>query len=67
LFDMEKKSYPKDEAASMNSIMMRLKEANDFFIVAVLEGVIIGFVNGTLSSDKKLSHESMTSHVPSVN
>eukprot|EP00466_Bigelowiella_natans_P019378 jgi/Bigna1/128029/aug1.5_g2737 len=62
---METRSYPPDEAASAKSLMMRIQNASDFFLVAMIGEEVIGFINGTLTSDEKnLTHDSMSKHDP---
>eukprot|EP00465_Bigelowiella_longifila_P000927 CAMPEP_0185281488 /NCGR_PEP_ID=MMETSP1359-20130426/66749_1 /TAXON_ID=552665 /ORGANISM="Bigelowiella longifila, Strain CCMP242" /LENGTH=208 /DNA_ID=CAMNT_0027876931 /DNA_START=111 /DNA_END=738 /DNA_ORIENTATION=+ len=65
LYHMETRSYPPDEAASAKSLMMRIRNASDFFLVAMIGENVIGFINGTLTSDQKnLTHDSMSKHEP---
>ena len=63
---LQSESYPEDEAASLQSIEKRIKEAKQFFVLAQIKGHnrIVGFVNGTLTSSSALTHESMFSHEP---
>ena len=52
LYDLEIASFPADEAASLEGMHMRQREASDFFYVGLQagEGQIVGFINGTKSS-----------------
>jgi len=61
---LERDSYPPEEAASREKIEFRITNARDYFMVTKLNGDIIGFVNGTLSREDKLTHESMSEHIP---
>jgi len=66
VYFLEQASYPEDEAASFNSLVLRATKANPYFMLAELQDgsgkQIVGFVNGTLASKRKLSHDTMTSH-----
>jgi GNAT superfamily N-acetyltransferase len=62
---MERISYPADEAASPESIRLRMTEAGAFFLVCYWNEIPCGFINGTLSTSQQLSHESMAEHKPS--
>jgi GNAT superfamily N-acetyltransferase len=65
LAQLEAASYPSDEAAAPATIRMRVREASPFFQVALIDGeVLAGFVNGTLSAEASLRHESMFKHDP---
>ena len=59
---------PKDEAASEENIRKRIHEAQPYFVLYLLEGAgsppIAGFVNGTLTTAKELTHEAMYKHEP---
>lgn len=54
------------EAASLQSLTYRCKNANDFFLVAEAEKggkqTIVAFVCGTLTAERKLTHDSMFEH-----
>ena len=59
---MELAYYPPDEAASPE--MMRFRRTNQFFLVALDETSVHGFINGTLSKGESLDHDSMSNHDP---
>ena len=62
---LEEASFPPDEAATRESLTLRLQEAGPFFYkLANTEerGKIVGFVNGTLIRGPDLHEESMTTH-----
>jgi GNAT superfamily N-acetyltransferase len=60
--------YPSDEAASREKLDFRIKNAGDYFLVAIrMEGdqlTVVGFVNGTCTHSPTLTHESMSTHEP---
>jgi len=61
---LELACFPEDEAASLSTIQMRLKEAGGFFWMLRGEGKVIGFINGTcIDGGDCIHHESMTTHV----
>lgn len=65
LVRMETESYPADEAADRGKIAYRIAHAQDNFIVFLnSNNEIIGFINGTRSSERTLSHDSMSVHEP---
>ncbi|KAJ0399451.1 hypothetical protein ATCC90586_003796 [Pythium insidiosum] len=62
---MEAASYPADEAADAAKIRFRLQQAPAFFRVARLrgdDGALVGFVNGTLSTEQTLTEHAMSTH-----
>jgi ribosomal protein S18 acetylase RimI-like enzyme len=67
---LEAASYPADEAASPENIAYRVRNAAPYFRVAVgssgdgndTTAEVLGFVNGTLSHEPSLTHESMSVH-----
>lgn len=64
---LEAASYDEADAAKPETIKFRLSEARDFFYVLVDKshgegGIIVGFINGTCSSDDNLTGNAMTSH-----
>lgn len=62
---LEQESFPSEEAASDESLTLRLKEAQEYFYsLKIDDGEIIGFVNGTCVASSELDHDCMTSHVP---
>lgn len=62
---LEAISYPPDEAATPAKIQYRIENANPFFCVLKRKdsGNIIGFVNGTCTTENVIFHESMSHHV----
>ena len=61
---LEAASYPADEAASEAVVRARIEQAPRCFLVAREEGALVGFVNGTRSAERTLSHATMRSHDP---
>ena len=65
-FAVEDSSYPADEAATLEKLKLRLREASEYFWGAYdASGNLKGFVCGTLTSATKLTDESMSTHEPS--
>ena len=62
IVELEQNCFPIDEAASGDTIRMRIEMASDFFVVFEIDDSICAFVNGTLTNSLELSHESMTNH-----
>ena len=66
--EIESNSYPADEAASLDALCYRQRNAGDAFRGAFLKssGVLVGFVCGTISSETTLEHAAMEigGHVP---
>ncbi len=62
LSQIEYESYPPDESASYERMMMRQEVASDYFWTFSYNNNIIGFINGTCSSHDEIHHESMASH-----
>ena len=61
---LEAQCFPADEAASLETIQMRLRVAGDFFwMMQGGDGEIVGFVNGTCAQGAEIEHDSMTTHV----
>lgn len=71
LYNLEKISYPVDEAATFEKIQYRITHANDYFYVLKIDddahphqhGKILGFVNGTCVNEDTIHHDSMAHHV----
>jgi len=64
ILSLEQASFPADEAASDESLAMRLTTAPEYFYVYRTEdGEIVGFINGTCVANSDLDHDCMTSHV----
>lgn len=61
---LEAASFPSDEAASLESITYRLKNAPEYFYKYLDEdNKIVGFVNGTCMKTAEITHESMFEHI----
>ncbi|HEX3022048.1 MAG TPA: GNAT family N-acetyltransferase [Lachnospiraceae bacterium] len=54
---IEKKCFPKNEAASRNAIEERMKVFQNHFFVAQLGDEVIGFVNGCVSNEGRIRDE----------
>ena len=64
-FAIESSSYPEDEMATEEKLLMRIREAPEFFSGAfTAEGVLCGFICGTLTTSGELTDESMSLHEP---
>jgi uncharacterized protein len=61
--NIELASYPSDEAASLNSLTFRQKNALECFRGAYINNKLIGFICGTRTNDVRLTHISMDEHV----
>ena len=59
---IEEASYPSDEAATLSSLRYRQEEAGDYFLCAVLDDTVIGFVCATRC--QAFTHETMSKHDP---
>ena len=57
LAKIELASYPKEEAASKNSIRERIKYFGDYFWILEENGEILAFINGMVSGEKNLNDE----------
>ena len=64
ILDLEQASFPLDEAATDESLKLRLIEAPQYFYILKKSENIIGFINGTCISGPELHHDSMTTHNP---
>ena len=67
LAELERISFPEDEAATFESMLNRCEVANEFFMcfydnTAETQHIPIGFVNGTCSIETTIHHESMSTH-----
>jgi len=62
--ELEALSFPPDEMASYEAIIMRQKNASPYMIVVrnISDNRLIGFVNGTLTTKNEIHHESMSIH-----
>ena len=64
-FKAEIASFPPDEAATLEGMQMRRNEAGNVFCHLSTEcGRLIGFVNGTATTETQLTHQSMEQHEP---
>ena len=57
LNEIEQICFPPQEAASLKALESRLEVYGDSFLLAELDGVIIGFVNGSIIDDKVIHDE----------
>jgi 2'-5' RNA ligase len=65
IYELERQSFPADEAASREKIAMRVKNAPELFLIGRRKGKLFGFVNGTaVSSAIGLTHDTMSTHDP---
>ena len=64
ILELEQASFPLDEAATDESLKLRLAEAPHYFYILKKSENIIGFINGTCISGPELHHDSMTTHNP---
>ena len=62
LYEIEKASYPKDEAATREKLSYRIKHANDLFLVAMFNDKPIGYICATATLSDTLDYESMSTH-----
>ncbi|KAF5381611.1 hypothetical protein D9615_005428 [Tricholomella constricta] len=66
---IEQQGYPIDEAANLEAFEYRQSNAGDLFLGAYLAQPkgreLVGYVCSTLSPSESLTHESMSTHVPS--
>lgn len=64
LEELERKCFPADEAASLETILMRLQDAGAFFrlLKDPVGDVMIGMVNGTCCAGSVITHDSMFEH-----
>lgn len=64
-FAIESASYPEDEAATKEKLLLRMQEAPQFFRAALgANGQPCGFICGTLATSSVLTEESMSLHEP---
>jgi len=68
---LEEASYPPDEAATLDKLKFRIKNAGNLFMVACSpasspqdDDEVLGFICGTQAQGSKLTHDSMSSHDP---
>ncbi|KAI0635145.1 hypothetical protein C8Q77DRAFT_1277872 [Trametes polyzona] len=69
---IEARSYPEDEAGSLETFRYRQAQAPELFLGAFIPApggqgngrTLIGYVCATLSPDSTLTHDSMSTHVP---
>ena len=60
--DIELASYPADEAASLQSLTYRQKNAGNAFIGAYSQSNLVGFICGTCTNASNLEEETMSKH-----
>ncbi|KAJ3277065.1 hypothetical protein HDV01_000117 [Terramyces sp. JEL0728] len=63
-YELESQCYPEDEAASIETMTSRFKQAPDLFYGAFLDNELIGLVMATATQSKSITKESMTLHDP---
>jgi GNAT superfamily N-acetyltransferase len=62
---IEEDSFPEDEKASLEKILMRHETAGEYFRALVdVNDEIIGYINGTCIAQNYVTHESMETHDP---
>jgi PhzF family phenazine biosynthesis protein len=61
--DIELASYPADEAASLQSLTYRQREAPNAFIGMYEQNMLIGFICSTCTNSANLEEETMSTHV----
>eukprot|EP00755_Sulcionema_specki_P040187 Sspe_Gene.114212::Locus_99703_Transcript_1_1_Confidence_1.000_Length_626::g.114212::m.114212 len=60
---VEADSYPADEKADRDALQLRMREAADYFKMALDgDGSLVGYVCSTLTSTERLEEESMSLH-----
>ncbi len=64
LAQLESDSFAADEAASSDTINMRIENAGSYFKVLkhASDSKCLGFINGTCATSPKITHSSMTNH-----
>ncbi|GAA5877707.1 hypothetical protein JCM8547_003803 [Rhodosporidiobolus lusitaniae] len=66
-YEIETAGYPPDEAASLSSLETRQRDASLFFLGAYSpSSTLVGFICATLTPSPTLTHDSMSTHVPSA-
>ncbi|THH16313.1 hypothetical protein EW146_g4318 [Bondarzewia mesenterica] len=69
-YNIEIAGFPADEAGSLETFRYRQSQAPDLFLGAYLPSstptkrTLIAYINGTLSPSLTLTHESMSTHIP---
>ena len=64
-FELERASYPADEAATLEKLQMRAKYASEYFYGGYDDdGLLKSFVCGTLTNDGTITAQSMSTHEP---
>lgn len=63
---LEAVCFPADEAATLEQVRFRIREAGAFFLLGFEagSGELVAFVNGTLTAHATLTHDSMATHDP---
>ena len=62
LAEIEAEAFPVDEAADKAGINFRIKNAKQFFLKYIIDDVLIGYVNGTLTLEPEITHDCMAEH-----
>ena len=62
VLELEALGFPLDEAASRETLYFRFIFARQYFRVFCLDGEVIGYICGTLSSEDSLTEECMSNH-----
>ncbi|BGP51237.1 hypothetical protein JCM10450v2_007166 [Rhodotorula kratochvilovae] len=66
-FEIETAGFPEDEAASLESLRTRQRDAGDFFLGAYTRSParqLVGYVCATCTASSTLTHEAMATHDP---
>ena len=65
LYELEAESYPADEAATEEKMLLRIREAPEFFRAAYDANGLAGFINGTcVPLGEPLTEDAMATHSP---
>ena len=64
LFEIESKCFPITEAATKEAMEERIKVINDTFLVAELDGVAVGLVNGPVVNTRYISDDLFEKTIP---
>jgi len=63
-YAIESAGYPEDEAATKEKLLLRIRDAPQYFYGAFEGSQLLGFVCGTLSTQEQLTEEAMSVHEP---
>ena len=61
-YAIESAGYPEDEAATKEKLLLRIRDAPQYFYGAFEGSQLLGFVCGTLSTQEQLTEEAMCAH-----